>query len=572
MGENPWIRPRSALEVACGVARGLGAPAQPELGEDVGDVVLDGLAREDERSAISWFDMPSPSSSRTSSSRFVSSPIPRGPLRAAFRRARARTLPPRRRRGPRRASRTRPARSALRDGGVAVGGREGPCEEQPRARASSDSSSSAKRARAASSGATAVACSPAATRTRPSARSPRACRSGAARRSPSSARRCARAPASSRSPCSISAATSSSTSAVAPTVSSPSARRRLRSSVVAAPATRRGRAGPTRARGWRPGAPRGRRAAARRRRPCPAPAAAPRAAHGVGVDGGLRRAGRLDGRRELRVGLLPAAEAHEHRAVVRPAQDVQMGGADPAVEPIRGADPLRGALELGGDGADGDRLAARVDGGLRSAPSPPSAPAIASSSSATPSAIRPSVTSWAPSSLIAHSSRSTSPSCSRGVDRLPREHLGAPRVAGLAGHRRPAQRDPPAQRREARLLDEPRGPVHPALRGRDVPEARAVARDQPERDERRLHRLVAAPVRRVRALAQLERPVGLLQPPERGAEAGERLGALLVGQRGLEAVARPRPVACLEGLARRGQRSVGRHDATLRPPTRSATI
>ena len=246
--------------------------------------------------------------------------------------------------------------------------------------------------------------------------------------------------------------------------------------------------------------------------------------HGVGVDGRLRRAGRLDGRRELRVGLLPAAEAHEHRAVVRPAQDVQMGGADPAVEAVRGADPLRSALELGGDGADGDRLAARVDGGLRSAALAAERPRhrlVEQRDALGDLAERDEL-----GTELAHRAQLKVGVAvlSRGVDRLPRQHLGAPRVARLAGHRRPAERDPSAQRREARLLDEPRGPVHPALCGRDVPETRAVARDQSERDERRLHRLVATPVRRIRALAQLERPVGLLQPPERGAEPGERVG------------------------------------------------
>ena len=76
------------------------------------------------------------------------------------------------------------------------------------------------------------------------------------------------------------------------------------------------------------------------------------------------------------------------------------------------------------------------------------------------------------------------------------------------------------------------------------------------------------------ALAGLGTALWWLQEADRSLELRERAYAAYRrrGQRGLEAVARPRPVACLEGLARRGQRSVGRHDATLRPPTRSATI
>ncbi len=293
--------------------------------------------------------------------------------------------------------------------------------------------------------------------------------------------------------------------------------------------------------------------------------------HGMGVDRGLRGAGRLDGPRELRLGLLPAAEAHEHRAVVGPAQDVQVGRADAAVEAVRRADPLRGALELRDEGADGDRLAARVDGGLRAALAAERAGhgLVEQRDALGDVAERDPV-----GAELAHRAQlqvdvAVLP---RGGERLPREHLGAPRIAGLAGHRRPAERDPAAQRREALVLDEPRGPVHPALRRRDVPEARPVARDEPERDERGLHRLAAAAVRRVRALAQLERPVGVLQPPQRRAETRERLGGLPLGQRGLEAVASPRPLACREGLARRGQRSVGRHGPTLRPAGDPATI
>ena len=112
-----------------------------------------------------------------------------------------------------------------------------------------------------------------------------------------------------------------------------------------------------------------------------------------------------------------------------------MGRADAAVEAVRRADPLRGALELRGEGADRDRLAARVDDGLRAALAAERAGhrLVEQRDALGDVAERDPV-----GAELAHRAQLQVDVAvpARGVERLPREHLGAPRIAGLAGHRR----------------------------------------------------------------------------------------------------------------------------------------
>ena len=210
--------------------------------------------------------------------------------------------------------------------------------------------------------------------------------------------------------------------------------------------------------------------------------------------------------------------------------------------------------------------------------SPPSAIAIASSSSATPSSTRPCRTSARPSWASAmHSTSASATACRhrQGVAAVPLRLdrvLGALRVLdrepAQLGHRAGAGEQPPRTREPARgrrVL-----PVDPVLGGevRGEPARAAI--------------VAAAPVGRVGLAPAVDPRVALAEPPERLAEPVERLrvaGVVLEHRR--ERVARGRPVGGGEVLpaglvaahpvsARARRAGRGRRRRRARSPARAA--
>jgi len=175
----------------------------------------------------------------------------------------------------------------------------------------------------------------------------------------------------------------------------------------------------------------------------------------LGVHDRLGRPRDLDRELELELGLVPAAEREQDRAVVGAAERIQVGVAVAAVEAVGGPDPLGGALELGGQAAGGDGLAARVHGRVGA----PLAAQRGGHRLVEQGGARGHVAE--PDQLGAElgdrAQLEVDVALAAGnLQRLAGEPLGPRAVVRLAGERGAAQQHPPAQRRQIELLHEPR--------------------------------------------------------------------------------------------------------------------
>ena len=104
------------------------------------------------------------------------------------------------------------------------------------------------------------------------------------------------------------------------------------------------------------------------------------------------------------------------------------------------------------------------------------------------------------------------------------------------------------QRDELELVDQPRGAAEPSPRRREVTQARAVEQAQVDGRQCRLVGLRAPAKSRVGMFQAAHRGVGLAQPPQDVAKAGQRLGRLLLLERSFKRGLDGGPVARLEGL------------------------
>ena len=148
------------------------------------------------------------------------------------------------------------------------------------------------------------------------------------------------------------------------------------------------------------------------------------------------------------------------------------------------------------------------------------------------------------------------------VQRAP-DHLvvhGAERLAdphGLGCERRRRfrvavvqQREDSAAQREPRMFgriglpfQKAVRPLEPSVRNGLFTAERGRIPGEPDRQTRRAHLIVTLAIQAVRALADVEHDVGLIEPPGREPQALERLGRFLDLQRRIEREARRRPVA-----------------------------
>ena len=144
-----------------------------------------------------------------------------------------------------------------------------------------------------------------------------------------------------------------------------------------------------------------------------------------------------------------------------------------------------------------------------------------------------------------------------GFERV-RSHLG-----GAIGSLGTGERQPALLRNTSCVPHHPLGPRVPARAHRRVPVGGRELAGEPERIRDRRTELARLAVGGVRALHVRDRPLGVLEPPERAAESLLGPGRRPLAQRTFEHRPRPRPVAggksLLSGEERIG-RSVDRHD------------
>ena len=198
--------------------------------------------------------------------------------------------------------------------------------------------------------------------------------------------------------------------------------------------------------------------------------------------------------------------------------------------------PRPGALEVGGEVAGGEERADRLGGRSSVSSAGPQASAIASSSSAMPSATRPACTWASPASASALVSRLTSPNrrARSSASSAAGEQLG--RIVDVAAHRR--HRHPALLDARRLVLDEPPRPREPGPAGGQV--AQGVGEHLAELHAR--HRRPALLVRRGEAsdrgrqvrdhgfdvearpglVGQLERPLRLVDAGHRASMAQGR--------------------------------------------------
>ncbi len=234
--------------------------------------------------------------------------------------------------------------------------------------------------------------------------------------------------------------------------------------------------------------------------------------------------------------------------MVRAAQRIDMRATVATREILGGTDPLRRPLELGNLAAGADHIAARVDDGVQplALPAQRRRQRLVEQRAALIKAARlherrPELAQSA--QLEIHILEPT-----RQFPRLTRPPLPA---LGIARIVRAQQRNPARKRRQLELLDQPRRPAQPAARRGPVAKTNPIEEVQPHRHQRGLDGIRPAPERRIRALLVTNGRLGLAQPPQRVAQPGQCLRALLVLEDLLECSAGRRQVAPPECLRTR---------------------
>ena len=271
-----------------------------------------------------------------------------------------------------------------------------------------------------------------------------------------------------------------------------------------------------------------------------------------GVEGGVRWAGLPQRGGQLGLGLDPVARGEQDRAVERAAEEEEEGASVALGEPVRGADPLDGTLELGALGAGVDHGAAGEDHGVEGATLAPQRPGHGLVEQGESVVDRP-------------------PGHQAGTDLGQRAQLEVEiplptgDLARLAGQLLPGGRvglpgaeeqDPAPELGDVELVDQAGRAGEPARGSRGVSEVRVVVDAQDERGGGGLGRVSPTPESAIRAFTDVARFPDVTEPPQRLREPGEAFGCLFAVQGGAKRIPGRGPVPRLERPLTRGQQGL----------------